>query len=194
MWQNTASRSPPAPLSSFWQLIAKRLAPVEKSDGLLSSLLWKVGFMRLWLQYNLYHPTLNSLIKCIDFLQCMSSAVQASSPEVATFKPIKSRVITIGKELVSQSCPTLWDPMDCSPPGSSVHETCPGKDITVGYHFLLQGIFPTQGWTPGLLHWGRFFTNWATRKSITTGKRGIIIFIFSSFKPFSKQEIYQYIN
>ena len=20
-----------------------------------------------------------------------------------------------------QSCPTLWDPMDCSPPGSSVH-------------------------------------------------------------------------
>ena len=23
---------------------------------------------------------------------------------------------------VSQSCPTLSDPMDCSPPGSSVHE------------------------------------------------------------------------
>ena len=23
--------------------------------------------------------------------------------------------------LVIQSCPTLWDPMDCSPPGSSVH-------------------------------------------------------------------------
>ena len=23
--------------------------------------------------------------------------------------------------LVTQSCPTLWDPMDCSPPGSSVH-------------------------------------------------------------------------
>ena len=22
---------------------------------------------------------------------------------------------------VAQSCPTLWDPMDCSPPGSSVH-------------------------------------------------------------------------
>ena len=24
--------------------------------------------------------------------------------------------------LVVQSCPTLCDPMDCSPPGSSVHE------------------------------------------------------------------------
>ena len=23
--------------------------------------------------------------------------------------------------LVTQSCLTLWDPMDCSPPGSSVH-------------------------------------------------------------------------
>ena len=23
--------------------------------------------------------------------------------------------------LVTQLCPTLWDPMDCSPPGSSVH-------------------------------------------------------------------------
>ena len=25
------------------------------------------------------------------------------------------------KVLVTQSCPTLCDPMDCSPPGSSVH-------------------------------------------------------------------------
>ena len=23
--------------------------------------------------------------------------------------------------LVAQSCLTIWDPMDCSPPGSSVH-------------------------------------------------------------------------
>ena len=25
------------------------------------------------------------------------------------------------KVLVAQSCPSLWDPMDCSPPDSSVH-------------------------------------------------------------------------
>ena len=25
------------------------------------------------------------------------------------------------KELVAQLCLTLWDPMDCIPPGSSVH-------------------------------------------------------------------------
>ena len=28
----------------------------------------------------------------------------------------------------------------------------PGKNIGVGSHFLLQGIFPTQGSNPGLLH------------------------------------------
>ena len=51
-----------------------------------------------------------------------------------------------------QSCPTLCYPMDCSPPGSSVHEDYPGKNIGVGCHALLQGIFPTQELNWGLLH------------------------------------------
>ena len=127
------------------------------------------------------------------------------------------------KVLVTQSCLTLCDPMDYTPPGSSVHgilqarilewiaipfsrgsswhrdqtrvsytagrfftiratskrknETeilvtqsdslqfhglgltkclcpwdSPGKNTGVGCHFLLQGIVPTQGSNPGLLH------------------------------------------
>ena len=51
-----------------------------------------------------------------------------------------------------QSCLTLCDPMDCSPPGSSVHGDSPGKNTGVGCHALLQGIFPTQGSNLGLLH------------------------------------------
>ena len=43
-----------------------------------------------------------------------------------------------------QSCPTLHDAMDCSPPGSSVHNIFSGSNTGVGCHFLLQGIFPTQ--------------------------------------------------
>ena len=54
--------------------------------------------------------------------------------------------------LVTQSSPTLCDPIDCSPPGSSVDRNSPGKNSGVGCHALLQGIFPTQGSNPGLRH------------------------------------------
>ena len=55
-----------------------------------------------------------------------------------------------------QSCPTLCDPMGCSPPGLSVQWDSPSKNTGVGCHALLQGIFPTQGSNPCilyLLHW-----------------------------------------
>ena len=42
--------------------------------------------------------------------------------------------------LVTQSCLTLCDPMDCSLPGSSVHGDSPGQNTGVGCHFLLQEI------------------------------------------------------
>ena len=37
-----------------------------------------------------------------------------------------------------QSCPTLCNPIDGSPPGSSVLGDSPGKNTGVGCHFLLQ--------------------------------------------------------
>ena len=52
------------------------------------------------------------------------------------------------------SCSVVSDslrPMDCGPPGSSVHGDSPGKNTGVG-HALLQEIFSTQRWNPGLLH------------------------------------------
>ena len=54
--------------------------------------------------------------------------------------------------LVAHLCPTLCDPMDCSPPGSSVHGDSPGKNTGVGCHALFLGIFPIQGSNPGLPH------------------------------------------
>ena len=53
---------------------------------------------------------------------------------------------------VVQLCPTLWDLMDCSPPGPSTHGNSLGKNTGVGCHALLQGIFPTQCLNPGLPH------------------------------------------
>ena len=51
----------------------------------------------------------------------------------------------------AQLCLTPWDPMVCSPPGSSVHGIS-RKNIGVGCHFLLQGIFLTQELNLHLLH------------------------------------------
>ena len=56
----------------------------------------------------------------------------------------------------AQFCLTLWDPMDCSPPGSSVHGDSPGKNTGVHCHALLQEIFPIHGSNLHLfclLHW-----------------------------------------
>ena len=38
--------------------------------------------------------------------------------------------------IVTQSCLTLCNPTDCSPPSSSVHGDSPGKNTGVGCHFL----------------------------------------------------------
>ena len=54
--------------------------------------------------------------------------------------------------LLTQSCLTLCDPMNCNPPSSSVRGDSPDKTTGVGCHAPLQGIFPTQGLNPGLPH------------------------------------------
>ena len=47
--------------------------------------------------------------------------------------------------LVTQSCPTLGDPIDCDQQLLCPWDF-PGKNTAVGSHSLLQGIFPTQRW------------------------------------------------
>ena len=54
--------------------------------------------------------------------------------------------------ICAQSCPTLCDPMDWSPPVGCPHDfAC--KNTEVSCHFLLQGIFPTQELNLCLLRW-----------------------------------------
>ena len=54
---------------------------------------------------------------------------------------------------------SLWGPVHHSPPGPFVHGIFSGKNTGVGCHFLLKGIFLTQGSNPRLLellqllHW-----------------------------------------
>ena len=55
------------------------------------------------------------------------------------------------KMLVSQLCPTLCDPMDCSPPGSSVHGFL-RQEYWSGLPFPSPGDLLTQGSNPSFLH------------------------------------------
>ena len=57
----------------------------------------------------------------------------------------------LNRSVVLESLQPPWTV--CSPPGSSVHGDFPGKNIGVGFHALLQGIFSTLRSNLGLLHW-----------------------------------------
>ena len=60
------------------------------------------------------------------------------------------RQTCIGQSEVAPSCPTLSNPLDCSPPGSSVHGILQAR--------ILEWVaisFPTQGSNPGLPHCGQ---------------------------------------
>ena len=65
-----------------------------------------------------------------------------------------------------QLCLTLCDPLEYSLSGSSGPCNFAGKNTGVSCYVLLQGIFPTQGSNPSLLHLpalaGMFFTTSAT--------------------------------
>ena len=66
----------------------------------------------------------------------------------------------------TQSCPTLCDPMNRSLLASSVPGDSPGENTGVGCCSLLQGIFPTQGSNPCLLHWRWILYCWAIREAV----------------------------
>ena len=74
--------------------------------------------------------------------------------------------------LVTQSCPTLCNPLNRSPPGSSVHGVLQAS-ILECIHFLLQGIFPTQGSNPGLPHCRRILSCLSLQGSHTSACSGL---------------------
>ena len=96
----------------------------------------------------------HSLPKSNQHLLCLLHWQAGSLPLVPPGKPPNICVCVCVCEcvcvLVTQLCPTLCDPMDCSPPGCSWDSL--GKNTGVSGNFLLQGIFPTQESSLGLLH------------------------------------------
>ena len=88
---------------------------------------------------------------CGQWLQQWNSKTLAPSKE-SYDKPVLY--------LVTQSCPTLCNPMDCRPPGSTVHGILPARILE--WVALLQRRDQTQVSCTS----GRFFTIWATREAL----------------------------
>ena len=66
---------------------------------------------------------------------------------------------------VTRSCPTLWDPKDCSLPGSNVHGIFQARILEwVATSFSRRSCRP-RDWTLVSCIVGRHFTVWATRGS-----------------------------
>ena len=97
--------------------------------------MWRPEWERVW-------GRMDYMYRILESLHC--------SPETITTLFI---VYVLVLCLVAQPSPTLCNPMDCSLPGTSVHGDSPGKNTGVGYHALLQEIFPTQWSNPSLSHY-----------------------------------------
>ena len=59
---------------------------------------------------------------------------------------------------ITQACPTLCDPVDCSLPGSAVRGDPPGKNTGVGGHALIQWTFQPRDRTQVSWIAGRLLT------------------------------------
>ena len=71
---------------------------------------------------------------------------------------------------VAQSCLTLYDPVDCNPPGSSVHGILQARILEWAAISFFRGSSRPRDrtWVSGIA--GRCFIPWATRSTINTIK------------------------
>ena len=67
--------------------------------------------------------------------------------------------------LVAQWFLTLCDPMDCTPPGSSIHAIFQARMMGWVAISFSRGSCQPRDWTQVSCTAGRFFTNWTTRKA-----------------------------
>ena len=116
---------------------------------------FNLGFSSMWSEnFQMYELGLEKAeepeIKLSTFVGLWrkqeSSRKTSTSVSLITLKPLTAFAA------VAWSFLTLCDAMDCSPPGSSVHEILQARIMEWIAISLLQGIFPTQGLNLDLLH------------------------------------------
>ena len=138
-----------SPLLSIWQCCLKSVFPQNS--------LYRLSFCLCFPQWlDRIEDKLHVLFQCVETLW---SEVKWSE--------------------VAQSCPTLWDPTDCSLPGSSIHGIFQARILEwVAISFSRRSSGP-RDWTRISCIVGRCFTIWATREA--HGNNGILN-IWSEFR------------
>ena len=103
-----------------------------------------ISFIGLFVSVSLYPP---------DYANCLAVSHCSLNPgktrhEQGSWKKMRGALGTVNVRAKSfQSCLTLWDPMDCSPPGSSVHGVFQQENLS-GLPFPPQRAFPDPGIKP----------------------------------------------
>ena len=132
------------------------------------------------------HPTISSSV--VPFSSCPQSFPASGSFQMSQLFPSGSQSISISASTsvlpmniqdrfffrmdwldllaVAQLCPTLCDPTDCSPPGSSVHGILQTRILEwVAIPFSRGSSWPRgRTWVSHI--GGRLFTVWATREAL----------------------------
>ena len=128
-----------------WRLILYSLS----HQGSSGSINWFFSFLGSFLFLLLWMP--GNFNRILLILYCWWQNFILSLNCIVVYSAAAAKLL--------QLYPTLCDRMDCSLPGFSVYGNSPGKNTGVSCHFLLQGIFPTQGSNRSLLsllhllHW-----------------------------------------
>ena len=104
------------------------------------------------------------------------------------------------KERKWNSRPTLFNPMDCSPPDSSVHGILQARILEQVAILFSRGSSQSRNQTQISHTAGRFFTSWATREAhlfIRLAKKFIWVFLLNIMEKtqtnFDQPNIYIYI-
>ena len=134
-----------AVIHSVWKVLVKKGITQEMGPLGFKARLWS---QTAWIQISSLLPSILVTLGSI-LIYKMGRMIEQNSESI---ERIHLRLIHIKflEEylrccccLVTRSCQTLCDSMDCSLPGSSCQDF-PGKNTGVGCHFLSQGIFPTH--------------------------------------------------
>ena len=128
-------------------------------DGL--GFLWYGGWILNTWKWNLHNGDIDIENRLVDLGRERVGQIERITWEHILWKVKKVKV------KFSQMCPILCNPMDCSPPGSSVHEIPQARILEwVAILFSRKSSWPRdRTWISCIAC--RFFTVWATREAYT---------------------------